>query len=76
VLIEQITYVLHRGKAPALVAAYVQEGAARSRSCQLADPALQRFAQTYGNFLVRRRNNVAAGVLFTGPGEPEIIRLR
>jgi hypothetical protein len=26
--------------------------------------------------LVRRRNNVAAGVLFTGPGEPEIIRLR
>jgi hypothetical protein len=42
----------------------------------LADPAWRRFAQTYGNFLVRRRNNVAAGVLFTGPGEPEIIRLR
>ena len=30
-LIEQITYVLHPGKAPALVAAYEQEGAARSR---------------------------------------------
>jgi hypothetical protein len=28
VLIEQITYVLHPGKAPALVAAYEQEGAA------------------------------------------------
>jgi hypothetical protein len=28
VLIEQITYVLHPGKAPALVAAYQQEGAA------------------------------------------------
>jgi hypothetical protein len=27
-LIEQITYVLHPGKAPALVAAYEQEGAA------------------------------------------------
>jgi hypothetical protein len=34
VLIEQITYVLHRGKAPALVAAYEREGAARGRSCQ------------------------------------------
>jgi hypothetical protein len=28
VLIEQITYVLHPGKGPALVAAYEQEGAA------------------------------------------------
>jgi hypothetical protein len=27
VLIEQITYVLHPGKAPALIAAYEQEGA-------------------------------------------------
>jgi hypothetical protein len=34
VLIEQVAYVLHRGKAPALVAAYEQEGAARGRSCQ------------------------------------------
>jgi len=34
VLIERITYVLHRGKAPALVAAYEREGAARGRSCQ------------------------------------------
>jgi hypothetical protein len=94
VLIEQITYVLHPGKAPALVAAYEQEGAAIIKSNLghmiaflqaevggmdevshlwlfadaadretrhaklLADPAWQRFAQTYGHLLVSRRNQL------------------
>lgn len=93
-LIEQITYVLHPGKAPALVAAYEQEGAAviqanlgrmiaflqaevggmdevshlwmfsnaadrEARHAKLlADPAWQRFAQTYGHLLVSRRNQL------------------
>jgi hypothetical protein len=93
-LIEQITYVMHPGKAPALVAAYEQEGAkviqanlgrmiaflqaevggmdevshlwlftdAADRESRhaslLADPAWQRFAQTYGHLLVSRRNQL------------------
>jgi hypothetical protein len=94
VLIEQITYVLHPGRAPALIAAYEQEGAAIIKSNLghmiaflqaevggmdevshlwlfanaadreirhaklLADPAWQRFAQTYGHLLVSRRNQL------------------
>jgi len=94
VLVEQITYVLHPGKAPTLVAAYEQEGAVIIKSnlghmiaflqaeiggmdevshlwlCAdaadremrhtklLADPAWQRFAQTYGHLLVSRRNQL------------------
>jgi NIPSNAP len=94
VLVEQITYVLHPGKAPALVAAYEAEGAAivkanlgqmiaflqaevggmdevshlwvfsdaadrEERHAKLAaDPAWQRFTQTYGHFLVSRRNQL------------------
>jgi hypothetical protein len=94
VLIEQITYVLHPGKASALVAAYEKEGAAiiqanlghmiaflqaevggmdevshlwlfanaadrEARHARLlADPAWQRFAQTYGHLLVSRRNQL------------------
>ncbi len=93
-LIEQITYVLHPGKAPVLTAAYEQEGAKiiqanlgrmiaflqadvggmdevshlwmftdaadrESRHAKLqADPAWQRFAQTYGHLLVSRRNQL------------------
>jgi hypothetical protein len=70
VLIEQIAYVLHPGKAPALVAAYEQQGA-RGRSRQaVGRSAWRRFAQIYGHFLVRRRNQLVAGPLFTGPGKP------
>jgi len=94
VLVEQITYVLHPGKAPALIAAYEAEGAsiikanlgrmmaflqaevggmdevshlwvfadALDREHRhvklLADPAWQRFAQTYGHLLVSRRNQL------------------
>ncbi len=93
-LVEQITYVLHPGKGPALVAAYEQEGAAiikaslgrliaflqtdvggmdevshlwafansadrEARHARLlADPAWQRFAQTYGHLLASRRNQL------------------
>jgi hypothetical protein len=100
-LIEQITYVLHPGKAPALVAAYEQEGAAviqanlgrmiaflqaevggldevshlwlfedaADREVRhanlLADPAWQRFAQTYAHLLVSRRNQLWRPVPFS-----------
>jgi hypothetical protein len=100
-LIEQITYVLHPGKAPALVAAYEQEGAAviqaslgrmiaflhaevggmdevshlwafadaadweeRHRKLS-ADPAWQKFAQTYGHLLVSRRNQLWRAAAFS-----------
>jgi hypothetical protein len=100
-LIEQITYVLHPGKAPALVAAYEHEGAAviqaslgrmiaflhaevggmdevshlwafadaadreeRHRKLS-ADPAWQKFAQTYGHLLVSRRNQLWRAAAFS-----------
>jgi NIPSNAP len=102
-LIEQITYVLHPGKAPALIAAYETEGAAiikahlgrlvafmqaevggmdevshiwafgdgtdrEARHARLmADPAWQRFTQTYGHLLVSRRNKLWRSVSFS-PG--------
>jgi hypothetical protein len=101
VLIEQITYVLHPGKAPALVAAYEQEGAdiiqanlgrmiaflqaevggmdevshlwifndgvdrERRHEKLQADPAWQRFAQTYGHLLVSRRNQLWRAASFS-----------
>jgi NIPSNAP len=101
VLIEQITYVLHPGKAPALVAAYEQEGAAviqanlgrmiaflqpevggmdevshlwmfrdaadreERHAKLLADPAWQRFVQTYGHLLVSRRNQLWRAASFS-----------
>jgi hypothetical protein len=71
VLIEQITYVLHPGKAPALVAAYEQQGAARGRSCQAV--GVSRLAALRPNlwtFSGKAAKSIGAGPLFTGPGEP------
>ena len=69
-LIERITYVLHRGKAPALVAAYEREGAARGRSCQAVGRS--RLAALRAN--LREQRKAAPAMIDRGAGFDKMLR--